>query len=65
MITLPLNASIHQQEAYTQFETIFESTRLHHTMQHTDEAFSQDDLRSAVMGSRMKRTYAREAAYRE
>ena len=56
-ITLSLNTSIHQQEPYTKLETIFESTRLYHTMTHTEEALSQGDLRSAVMGSRMKPTY--------
>ena len=40
-ITLSLNASIHQQEPYTKLETIFESTRLHHTMNHTDDAHSR------------------------
>jgi hypothetical protein len=40
-ITLSLNASIHQQEPYTKLETISESTRLHHTMNHTDEAHSR------------------------
>ena len=55
-IMLPLHASTHQQEPYTKLETIFESTRLHHTKKYTNEALSEDDLQSAVMGSRMKPT---------
>ena len=43
----PLTCEFTSKELHTKLQTIFESTRLHHTMKQTYKALSQDDLRSA------------------